>query len=197
MLVYLKYSLISTEQLKSKLWEVPAVIDIPLGIWSAWKGRSQPDFAEWAFICVQAKTAAEGNQNMQVQIGCEWGWDRGKKSHFGVLISLPGVPAGWYLLPKERQERCQAAWPPLLSCLSLAQGTAVWGCVLWVQGTHNSFFVLASWAGQEFGCIASPGFAQSAFGGWQLVLSLLTCSHICQTIQNTFESGTAWVWGLP
>lgn len=115
MLVYLKYSLISMEQLKSKLWEVPAVIDIPLGIWSAWKGRSQPDFAEWAFICLQAKTAAEGNQNMQVQTGCEWGWDRGKKN----LILGSWYPCQVYQQDGtccQRRDRRGARLPDLPSC---------------------------------------------------------------------------------
>lgn len=133
MFLSLKFSLVSMEQLSSKWWEVPAVIDHPTGdlehlerkepAWLCRMGRP--------FICVQAETAAEGKQNMQIHDWVWMGLRQGKRCHFGVLIlarCTGMMPPSTKAETGEVLEHGQAAWAPLHCCLSLAHRTAGWGC---------------------------------------------------------------------
>lgn len=123
MLLSLKYSLISREQLNELKIMRSALLSltIPPGIWRAWKGRNWSDFAGWA------------GQNSS----------RGKTEHPGPWLGVNGAGIGenmsfWGLAilarctgmmpPGARGEtgevlvHSQAAWPPIHCCLSLAQG---------------------------------------------------------------------------
>lgn len=191
MLLSLKCSLISMEQLNSKFWEVPAVLTIPLGMWRTWKGRNQPDFAGWAghlSVC-RPKQQQRENRTCRSKIGCEWDWDRGKVSFWdlGILANCTGMmPPTAKAETGEMPGHGQAAWPPLLCCLSLAPR-------LGMCAVSTEFLCCVSCVGRAgiwLHCF--PWICPECLWRVKLVPSVLTCNHFCQTIQNTFESGTAW-----
>lgn len=155
MLLSLKYGLISMGQLNSKLGEVPAAIDHPTGDLehlerkeSAWLCRMSR-----AFLCVQAKTAAERTEDAGPWLGVN-GAGIGEKIYFGVLISLPGVLA-WWTCCQRRDRRGARAQPGCLACTPVLPelGTAVGMCA--VSAVHTEFLygvTSVDWAGIWLHC---------------------------------------------